>query len=555
MSWQRLESNTVDPTMSEGLEGRLADPLWLLARQWQCGEFRGEDAADPLLIRVAAAATRLDELRLAGGDFHQDADAGVPVEAVVEAEPVRNGRASSRVAAEFGRLLLGVLTRTAPGGRVAGHLRERYPLRPLPDDGLDPAGRRRLEVMVARSLDGSSLAADVAADPALAARLVADAGVTGPSATVSRLVGLLDDWAGRCAAAFVEPSAVRAWDPRRLEYRFDLRASETGTTLSAREYSGGDLDWYHLDLEEPRQPPPVGAARRDITVLPTPLRYPGMPAGRFWEFEDGEVFFGGIEAGPTDLARMALADYAISYGDDWYLVPLRATVGSLVRLAKVEVVDNFGSTTPISSSAVLDGPGRRFRFFELTGDPGPEAGLAPLVAVLATVDSFGAARPLEDVRFLRDEAANLAWAVEHRVEASTGRPADIAARLGAAGAAPAPDDRWTLELWTAAPDNWVPLVPVRLGERGGMMLQRGRMPTAGGAGTRGARGEILEPRRRFLLHEDEIPREGLRVIRHYQQARTSSGGLYTWIGRRKGPGRGEGASGLEFDRLRRGPEQ
>ena len=40
MSWKRLESATVDPALTEGLEARVADPLWMLARQWQTGEFK-----------------------------------------------------------------------------------------------------------------------------------------------------------------------------------------------------------------------------------------------------------------------------------------------------------------------------------------------------------------------------------------------------------------------------------------------------------------------------------------------------------------------------------
>ena len=35
-----------------GLEARVHDPLWLLGRQWQLGEFEGEDAGTPLTVRV-----------------------------------------------------------------------------------------------------------------------------------------------------------------------------------------------------------------------------------------------------------------------------------------------------------------------------------------------------------------------------------------------------------------------------------------------------------------------------------------------------------------------
>jgi len=42
---------------------------------------------------------------------------------------------------------------------------------------------------------------------------------------------------------------------------------------------------------------------------------------------------------------------------------------------------------------------------------------------------------------------------------------------------------------------------------------------------------------------------GAIVARGFQRARWFDGRVYTWVGRRKQTGRGEGASGLEFDRI------
>ena len=41
---RRLLTSARAGGMEEALAARLADPLWLLARQWQFGEFRGDDA-------------------------------------------------------------------------------------------------------------------------------------------------------------------------------------------------------------------------------------------------------------------------------------------------------------------------------------------------------------------------------------------------------------------------------------------------------------------------------------------------------------------------------
>ncbi len=58
---------------------------------------------------------------------------------------------------------------------------------------------------------------------------------------------------------------------------------------------------------------------------------------------------------------------------------------------------------------------------------------------------------------------------------------------------------------------------------------------------------LLEPNRELLLFDEEVPREGARVTRTYQYARWIDGSTHLWIGRRKGPDRGEESSGLEFD--------
>jgi hypothetical protein len=554
MSWDRLESATIDPELGEGLEARAGDAAWLLARQWQAGEFRGEDAANPLLIEIEAKSVQVDRVVTAGGRTVADLDAGTPVESLVEREAVRSGPGGRRVAAELGLILLTALARLPATGAIRDRLRARSALTLPDDDGLDPVGRRRLHVLSRRSLDGVALAVDLDADPALLDRLLDE--LTIPEPARGRVIAVVEAWRTRTSAAFREPAATTAWDPTRMEYRFELRASdETGDVrLVADGYAGGRLEWHHFDRADAAAPtaPPSRVITRRAEVLPVRLRFRGMPAARFWAFELGDVSFGAIDVGPEDLARVAIAGYATVYGDDWYVVPLWVQAATLTTITSLRVLDDFGGRTVVPAAAVVDGGGddRPFRFFELNGDPGPAAGAAPALFLPPSVETTDAGRPLEDVRFVRDEVANLAWAVEHRIESAAGRPVDLAARAPAAGvAAEQPDDdRWHLVLSTSVPDQWIPLMPVRLGAGGSIRLQRGRVPVPGG-GSRGARGRILEPQRRLLIHEDEVLSTGIRIVRRFQSARDTEGRLHTWVGRRKGPGRGEGASGLTFDEL------
>jgi hypothetical protein len=97
------------------------------------------------------------------------------------------------------------------------------------------------------------------------------------------------------------------------------------------------------------------------------------------------------------------------------------------------------------------------------------------------------------------------------------------------------------------PPGFVPLVPVRIDSatNPAMRLQRGRLATA--EGSVGARGLILEPSRRLLLHEEEVPASGIRVTRGFQMCRGTDGSVHVWVGRQKRPGRQASGAGLVHD--------
>ena len=57
------------------------------------------------------------------------------------------------------------------------------------------------------------------------------------------------------------------------------------------------------------------------------------------------------------------------------------------------------------------------------------------------------------------------------------------------------------------------------------------------------------PQEAYYIHEEEVPRAGVRVTRAFQRTRWYDGRVYTWLGRSKTVGRGEGASGLRFDQI------
>ena len=52
--WTRLEPQSVSGDPTPGLQARLHDPLWMLTRQWQFGEFSAEDAGSPVAVHVGS---------------------------------------------------------------------------------------------------------------------------------------------------------------------------------------------------------------------------------------------------------------------------------------------------------------------------------------------------------------------------------------------------------------------------------------------------------------------------------------------------------------------
>ena len=58
-SWTRLEPQCRDADMGRSSAPALFDPLWLLTRQWQMGEFQAEDAGTPVQARVRATSAML----------------------------------------------------------------------------------------------------------------------------------------------------------------------------------------------------------------------------------------------------------------------------------------------------------------------------------------------------------------------------------------------------------------------------------------------------------------------------------------------------------------
>ena len=85
--WDRIEGSSRDDELDAGVEARVADPLWMLARQWQVGEFRGDDAGNPIAARMEWQAMALRSYRPGDDGTFVPMPTTQPLERVVEAAP------------------------------------------------------------------------------------------------------------------------------------------------------------------------------------------------------------------------------------------------------------------------------------------------------------------------------------------------------------------------------------------------------------------------------------------------------------------------------------
>lgn len=562
--WDRLEPSGRDEDLEQGLQARVADPLWMLARQWQLGEFRGEDAGSPIHARVFLESNPVTSFR---NDARPDAPVEPfprdrPLEARVEAEGVVDGPAAIGLAAEAGTQFLRRLSAAGLDDlRAEVDWRRRFPIEldGLATDKLPPRVARRLALLARRGVDGRKLHG---ANNGQLRRMVGADNWT-------RLAPVVQAWRREYGDRFSEPGpGGPSWLDERLEYGFSVgvRSRAGEVVLRAQDYAGGHLDWYDFRVDEQASHDlkPGGPKPARLDRLPMPVSFRGQPAARWWEFEDRRVYFGNLAAGPADLARLVVAEFASVFSDDWYIVPARVEVGTLNRVTRLAVFDVFGERHLLEATAVNDhralGGDRPWACFELEGDRSPAQGRAPWLFVPPALASASNGRPVESVAFVRDEAANLGWAIEQRIELPTGasmerrqqwtREPPGEARSDEA----ARDEPWRWRLHSPVPPWWIPLIPERVAEGSAdTRLRRARMQSWAELDPDlvGPKGRVVGVRRPLFLFEEEVPRGGVLVTRHWQHARDLDGRVHLWMARRKRPGRGERASGLEFDGIER----
>lgn len=601
-----------EPSLERSARQPVADPLWMVLRQAQFGEFQAQDAGSPAMVRMEGQSNTLTATRQPGAPPIAYDPHLAPLEPRAEGDPAMGVPDLGAQRVSWGLAAKRILRAHGLARPAMQALGERFALaEPGPEPGLGDtiapvAGH--VALFGAGGLDGVRLSdAMENAHP----RGLFEGLETGLGAgEIDALAEALLEWKrslprgahqGHIPAGTLEPEldilaprgAAPAPAPTLTLTRPDLRgrlvvggdvtlpeelfetleeprarfpgfaeifnaAAPTDPVqtdiLRLEGYHGGPLHWWHLRAAEAEahdaQSAGSPAPPLDQVAVPTEIRFPGMPGTRLWSVEQPEHHYSALDPAPEDLARLVVAEFALSGAEGWMLVPLRVLPGSVTRITRVRMRDVFGreETRIVHPGATDADP------FDFGGISGHADGAGALV-VLPTLPLLQSGPPLEEVSLRRDAQARLVWAVQERgPNALTGLAMDGAAANAARAPAAVPRRAPTtathaFRLATEVPANWVPFMmppspdpaaPRMLRLAALLDIARGNAPPIGGT---------IMPSLETLADE-AVPTGGLRLERAMRRVRWTGGGVRIWAGRMRSdrlPRAGQ--SGLRHDML------
>jgi hypothetical protein len=594
--WNRLEGRPRTHNFDRALRAEVRDALWMLSRQWQMGEFQGDDAGSPVLARACIDVSPIDRFQAGEGPV-EALDPAEPLEAKVERRPLPLRAGDQYLSLDLrllvGRRWLKLLAREAarPGGLSADyraayldHAQYKVKL-PDPNSKADaaicahPDAWQMAGAAAGRTMDGIAFLEHLASPGSHAFDGIGAAAVDEPK--LDALAEKLKSW---FAGLILQPPAEGndAWLPGRLEYQFGVSAQDLAPgqpegreiVMRAEEYYQGYLDWYALErrpneaqLGEPLAAPQV-PGRHVHTFLPASIVFEGMPNTRWWAFEDRRTNFGEVKPDTTDLGKLLLMEFGLVYANDWFVLPYTLPIRRMAEVKGIAISNVFNERfwiEPLREVPAEDW--ERWSLFTLGTTTAERQPPPARLVLLPTAPKVQEGGPVEEIMLVRDEMANMVWGVERRIPLPSGasKPGAEAARehrqylqrLIAAPAAPPLEPRAPIRyrVMTTVPEHWIPFIPVHVENSvRETQLQRAALPRILEGDPNPP--EKIRPRttllrsglpRAYFIHEEEVPRAGALVSQSYQRTRWIGGRVFVWLGVRKQTGRGEGSSGLRFD--------
>ncbi len=593
--WQRTEGRPRTENFDRALKAEVRDALWMISKQWQMGEFIGDDAGSPILAKLHMETTRLTKYK--GGDGETIAlEDDIPLEVKVEHQKVAFQQNDITISLDI-RLLMGrqwlkLAAQIKPGLKADFLANTNYQIE-APDPAnaqdasycADSTVWQQFEAVAGRKLDGYKLYQAIIAN---GVEVVTDGLTLSPQET-DDLISAAKQFVKWYRRLYYQPEENhnKSWKPEYLEHQFDTAAPKGGgeKVFTSQEYYHGHLDWYNLDIDQDRNDlgdPSSGTVPTDVegeithTFIPTSVKFGGMPHPRWWTFENWRTNLSFVKPDTTDINKLLLMDFFLTYSNDWFMVPFTLPVGSVAKVRGMMVTNVFGEKIWVEGAGKGDDEDwQRWNMYNLAIKETDDVP-ADISLVLPPISrKVQESKPFEEIYLLRDELANMVWGVETVVPVPSGKGQDgkVTGRNFKDWLQqlihqvhPPQDDpdlaaKVRYEVVNSVPEHWIPFVPVHLdGQQREVQLQRAAMPrildqdpdTPKKVEPRTSlmrEGLDLNTKAPYFIHEEEITRSGIRVRKSYQRTRWYNGKVFNWIGIKKEIGRGEGNSGLTFDQL------
>lgn len=595
--WNRLESRPRKEDFSRTMRAEIRDPLWMMTRQWQLGELTGEDAGSPVSAKVFYCNSMLDKLKLGNTDV-VELNGDLPLETIVERENLQvSGQFDNNFINDvslsngFRRRIVNLIKDTFAiqlENKILKELNKhsdlQYYLPPTNSSSLTSFNDVSLKVnrelyqmhaaLKSRSFHGGKLYVSLKEGNKLSDYI---SGLSNANKNLLNNIGSeVVEWFDKL---FNQTSLGEnnAWDPNHLEYQYATASADESNhiILKAEEYHGGRLDWYSSDVstkvnggEELTKD-----LRKELSslgmdeVFPAEVEFMGMPHARWWEIEDSQLNFSQIQPNKTDLAKLLFAEFGLLFSNEWFVMPLTLPFGSLTKIDHIEIKDTFGQII-ISKNYKNYANNKNWGLFELSNLDVNDSLTSFYLNIPPVVHDLQIGEPLERVNFIRDEMANMVWAIESVIQDGMGQGLDgngfatqiheYYNNLSSSGSRKINNEaKIEYSLITQVPENWIPFIPVKINTSTllsqQIQLQRTQLPRI----IEGLPAMRIEPRTSILLNEpspyyiieDEITKSGTKVELHWQRTRMANGKNVIWLARKRTNGRGEALSGLSYDQI------
>ena len=608
-AWNRLEARPRQAEFDTVLQAGVYDALWMLTRQWQFGELQGEDTGSAIFSKIYMQTTAITKVKTVNGTA-QAFDDSIPLEERIENMPYRlDFKSKIEAAYVFLKSIDYAAASHSMSSTNSGKFYRNKLILAFPLDGIDnnatlinqakllsnESYMNMLNASVSRYFDGFKLYDAILNNQT---KVINDLKFgSGDDSLLFDAVQSFRSWFTN-NYDFGDMSSS-AWEPSKLEYQFDCALpgeDAKNIVLSADQYYSGDLDWFSFDVYKKDDAPIDGISgdasgddmlnvkNQLLSVIPVEAKFAGAPNSRWWQFENGKVDLGNINVQTTDLPKLIFTEYALMYNTDWMLVPYRVPVGTFCEIKGIIVTDVFGQQFFVKSATQgltdnWSGWGM-YNLSTLNPDGVRNTPTDTRLLVLPNVVKNHESKPMEEVYFVRDEMTNSVWAIESHLPDGLGGTLDgntnaraFTDELKQLDTTPVVNDSdvsamFKYTLANTVPENWIPFIPVHINPDPNnpslpinreITLQRASMP-------RLFKGEFSHVRpltqllrdgindddtqsTPYFINEEEVPRAGVQLTAAFQRTRWYNGKVINWYGYRKQVGRGEGSSGLAYDKV------